>query len=585
MRYLKQFVAISASLVLLGQGTVATAATVSPEAVMRVNLSGTIDSLNPFTASNQAALNVLTLQYESLARSGPDGTNVPDLASDWTVDDTVWTYHLQPDLKWSDGEPLTSKDVIWTLNEILTNPALATQNGSFVDSIDTVSAPDADTVEIVTMTAQATNPAAGLMIVPEHIWSDIAEPDTYENTDSPVGSGPYVLESYERGGAAIMKANPEFWRGAPALDGVHFIVYKNTDAAIQALRTGELDLVGGMTTAQYDSLEGVDGITQNEALSTNYSNLSVNSGAADSSGNPIGNGSVTLQDPIVRQAMRQAIDQQMLVDRVLGGHGSIGAGIIPPGRPNWYWDDSSVVDPYSPDEANASLDAAGYTMGADGIRLGKDGNPIQIRMSYNAASTANSQSAEFLQSWFKGIGIGIIPQPTDWDQMSKDLAEGTYDTFINGWGVGIDPDYMLSINLCSARPATAGADSPAGEKWCDPEFDRLYLEQHSETDEEKRKVLVDQAIELQYTAAVAIILYYPNPLQAYRSDHVTNLTPYAGDIDYYWAYADAEPVASVDDKADSPARLLPVGIGGGVLVAALAIFLIVRRRKTAADRE
>jgi peptide/nickel transport system substrate-binding protein len=551
--------------------------------VMRVPMAGSqIDSLNPFLATFQASLNILGLEYDSLARQGlPDRGIVPSLAKGWKVDGNTWTYTLRPGLKWSDGKPLTATDVAWTYEQVITNPKLAVSSGSVVANVASVEAVNATTFKLVTKAPTAVNPGQ-LAIVPKHIWSTIAAPDKYTNLTKVVGSGPFILSKYGRTTSATMTANPHYWRGKPKLDAVVFVNYKNTDAAVLALRSGEIDMVSGMNASQYKALGSVKGITRVQVPSQHYWGLSVNPGATTLDNKPIGTGAVALQDPVFRNAIRQALDTKKLVDKVLNGYGSTGAEIMPPGTKTYFWDDKSVVQPYSPEEANKKLDAAGYTKGPDGYRVDKTGKTIDLKLAFNASDTPNTTTASFIQPWLKEIGVKVTLNPTNWDEMSADALKGTYDMYVNGWGVQADPDFMLFINTCATRPSDAsGANNATSDNWCDPEFDALYKKQHAETDQAKRVELVNQALTVHYKAAVADILYYDDSLEAYRSSRISGLTPMSGDVDNYWAYGNAKVISVSSDGGSALGWVF--GIIGVVVVAGVIVWIVVARRRKGSD--
>lgn len=550
--------------------------------VVRLPMDGSeIDSLNPFIAVFQASLDIINMEYEPLVREVPPNREVgAALASKWKVNGKTWTYTIRPDLKWSDGKPLTAKDIAWTYNQVMSNSKLAVANGSVVATIASVKANSDTTFTIVTKQPTAVNPG-GLPIVPEHIWSKISSPDKYANTSKVVGSGPYVLTQYSRGASATMSANANYWGGRPSPNALVFVNYKNTDAAVLALRTGEVDIVSGMNAAQYSSLQGKKGIKTVEVPSEHYWDLSVNPGTTTLTGEHIGNGAKVLQDPVFRNAIRQALNTKDLVDKILGGHGSTGPEILPPGSKTYYSDYAGIAKGYSPSEANKALDDAGYAKGPDGYRRDKDGKEINLRLSFNASSSDNTQVASFIQPWLKDIGVKVTLNPTNWDEMSADAADGNYDMYINGWGVGEDPDYMLYINTCAVRPPAAdGTGNATADNWCDPAFDALYQKQHAETNLAKRVQYVHEALAIHYKAAVADILYYDDALEAYRSDRLTNLTPMAGDIDNYWALAHAKVIGA--DSSTSAGVYWAWGIGiVVVLILAALVVVIVRRRRGA----
>lgn len=443
---------------------------------------------------------------------------------------------------------------------------------------------------------QASNPGFELPIVPKHVWEKQADPAEYANDTDAVGSGPYVVKSYQQGTSVQLVANPNFWRGAPKVAGLTYVYYKTTDAAVQALKNAEVDIVSGLTPAQYTSLDGQAGIETNTGAGRRYTALSINPGAIDAEGKPLGDGNPALKDPKLREAIFTAIDKKTLVDRVLQGLGKVGETEIPTVYPDYY----GFAAGYTPRTfdiaaANTMLDEAGYAKGSDGIRTDKTGKPLTLRLMGRNSDAAHPQMAEFVKGWLKEIGIELTVSMVSPNQVNDDSTLGKYDLYFTGWGIGPDPDFQLSINLCSSRPNADGSGSTSESNWCDPEFDKVYTAQHTELDQAKRSELVKQAFTLIDEAAVNNVLWYADSLEAWRSDRFTGFTkqPEDGGVvmgqNGYWGLYGATP-ASASGVAGPTSGGLP-GWAIGVIIAAAvvivggAVLVLLRRWSTAADRE
>ena len=139
-----------------------------------------------------------------------------------------------------------------------------------------------------------------------------------------------MITSSQQNQSVQLKANPNFWRGPPKIGRLTYVSYKSTDAAAQALRTGDVDVVSGLTAAQFASLKGQPGIQTNAGAGRRYQALAINPGAVDAQGSPLGNGNPALKDKVLREAILTAIDNKTLLDRVLQGLGNPGETEIPP---------------------------------------------------------------------------------------------------------------------------------------------------------------------------------------------------------------------------------------------------------------
>src|SRR6202012_5680271 len=158
----------------------------------------------------------------------------------------------------SDGVPITAHDVAFTYHLMMTNPVAATANGNFVANFASVAAPTDTTVVITTKQRQDTMLALDIPIVPEHIWRGAKDIGSYTNRPTPgqpVGSsGPFLLTDYREGQFVKLAANKHYWRGAPKIDELDFVHFDNTDAEVQALVKGDIDLVNGLSAAQFATL-------------------------------------------------------------------------------------------------------------------------------------------------------------------------------------------------------------------------------------------------------------------------------------------------------------------------------------------
>ncbi|MGO3180122.1 MAG: ABC transporter substrate-binding protein, partial [Brevibacterium linens] len=399
------------------------AASETPDAenVLRIATDGFVDSFNPFTSFYLVPTNTFRYMYENLvANDAKDGSVTEGLATEWNTDSEgkVWTYTIRPDMKWSDGEPLTSKDVVWTYNQMMDNDEMAVANGSLVENFAKVEAPDDSTVKIALKEAQANNPGQEIPVVPEHVWSKIDKPGEFKNDEKSVGSGPFQLDSYEANKSITLKANPNFWRGKPKLDEIQYRYYTNSDAQVQAIRSGEVDFVTGLSPDQFTALENADNVELNDGNGRRFNGISINPGVADADGKEFGTGNEALKDKKVRQAIRAGIDTETLRKQVMQDYAQPATSFIPAVYPDWALSpDNPVVSGFDVDRAKTLLDDAGWKEGSDGIRE-KDGEKLQLRFLTDADVPTEQSTAKFLKPWMKDIGIDLKNESTDADTES-----------------------------------------------------------------------------------------------------------------------------------------------------------------------
>jgi peptide/nickel transport system substrate-binding protein len=317
--------------------------------VLTVAVAQSVDSLSPFLASRLLSTSVHRLMYEYLTNYDPaDNHTVPGLATKWepSADKLTWTYTIRSNSKWSDGRQATAADAAWTFNKMMTDQGAATANGSFVTNFKKVTAPSPTQLVIELKKPQATMGALDVPIVPQHIWEKVKDVSKFNNDQSfpIVGNGPFVLTDYKPDSYVRLKPNKTFWRGAPKFDELVFKYFKDQDAAVAALRKGEVSFVAGspaLTPAQAASLKGEPNIKVNDAPGRRFYALATNPGAQAKDGKHFGDGAESLLNQKVRQALFMAIDRKTLIDKVFQGHAVEGEGYIPPRFSTYHWKPSA----------------------------------------------------------------------------------------------------------------------------------------------------------------------------------------------------------------------------------------------------
>ncbi|MBE9373506.1 ABC transporter substrate-binding protein [Saccharopolyspora sp. HNM0983] len=563
-------------------------------ATLRVGLQQQIDSLNPFLGYSLAATDLFRLIYPTLTTySAQDFAPEPELAESWEVsaDRLTWTFRIRDGVRWSDGAPVTAGDAAYTFNRMMRDPAAATANGNVVENFEAVRAADDRTLVVRTARPQATMLAIDAPIVPEHVWSRIGDIASFDNEDMPiVGSGPFELVDHRAEQNVTLRADPDFWRGPPQVDRVQFVQFKNSDAAVQALRKAEVDVVQKLTPAQFDALAEEPDVQQVRGQGRRFYELILNPGAAGSDGEPIGTGHPALRDVRVRQALDRAIDRRVLVDRVLRGYGEQGAGYLPPifGTYHWRPEQPRTFDPAA---AARELDAAGYRRGPDGVRRTPQGRPLDFDFVLHGSEPADAQVGEFVQRWFADLGIRVTLEPVSDNQVNDRTSTGDFDMVISGWSANPDPDYVLRLQTCAARPGGAGAGS-SDTFLCDERYDELYDRQLGEFDPARRAELVERAQRRFHEQAAGLILYYQDSLEAYRSDRFAGFTRQPAQDGVivaqqgYWGYYGADPTEQAERGTPGQGAAVLWVIGGAaVLVGTVGTVRAARRRATADQRE
>nr|WP_235024069.1 ABC transporter substrate-binding protein [Streptomyces sp. WAC05374] len=565
--------------------------------VLTVAVSQSVDSLSPFLAQRLVSTSIHRLTYEYLTNyDAKDARTVPGLATAWksSPDKLTWTYTIRSDSMWSDGKQATAEDAAWTFNTMMTDENAATANGSFTANFEKVTAPDPRTLVIRLKKPQATMTALDVPIVPKHVWEKVGDFSKFNNDKQfpIVGNGPFVITDYKVDQYVKLKPNKDFWRGAPKFDELVLRYYKDGDAAVAALRKGEVSFVPNLTPAQAASLKSAENIKVNDAPGRRFFALATNPGARAKDGRKFGNGHPALLDPAVRKALFHAVDRRTIVDKVFQGHAVEGEGYIPPRFDTYFWKPATAQKiAYDPSKAEQILERAGYRKNSSGKRVGKDGKPLDFRILCHATDPHDKAVGKYLQEWWGELGIGLKVDCLD--NVSDPWLKGDYDLAFDGWSVNPDPDFVLSIHTCAALPATPKDTGATDNFICDKRYDELYAKQAVEYDTAQRAALVRQLQSRLYDTGYMNVMAYPNAVEAYRTDHIASITTMPSDggniygQDGYWSWWSARPAADggADDDSGSPAGMwIGVGAAAAVLLA-VGVWTAARRRSTADDRE
>ena len=598
--------------------------------VLNIGTTQELDSTNPYDTALVTGYDTFLLTYDLLVNFGPDLEPWPGFAELWerASDGKSWEFKIREGMTWSDGEPATAEDACFSFQ--LNLDAIAAEGNVGIGYIDpslgdagatAVDCPDDTTMIISTEDASTRILQTYIPILPKHIfegktWENIGDAEQTPFNAPLVGTGPYKLAEWKTGEYVRFERNDTYWgeKGDAAEIVIRF--FANADTMVQALRAGEIDYARGVNNDQFDALQTEEHIVTVEGTSNGWTELGFNAyGSGTGKTIPDGGPSTpALLDPAFRDALGYAVDKQQLLDRILGGYGTIGTTQVPPVLGQWHTEPATVRT-FDLALAGQKLETAGYLLDSSNRRLDKEGNPINLSLVMPDSDDQFPDIAQFVQDWWGQLGITVTPQVLDSDTLIDLMLppeaggaanKADYDLFIWTWAGNPDPNALLDIFTCDA------IGSSSDSNWCDEDYDRLFEEQNVAPSVEERKALLTEMQEMFYTQAPYHILYYDSELHAYRDDKFTgwanqptaNGTPFFtyGTINYS-ALKDVttvapSPSASAAPGASGAASPLPSGsgsstadtgsntpliLGGAVvilLVAAGGLLLARRRGKT-----
>lgn len=508
----------------------------STPAIVRVGWSNGPDSLNPGVAWLAEAYTIYELVYDSMYDLSLDGTFTLSMADSVEVspDGTTYTYKIKQGIKWHDGQPFTAKDVAFSYTLYKDHTDFPTLN-SYTEHFVSSEAPD-DSTLVLTLDQAIPNIESRLIflyILPEHIWKDHAEKAAeFENLEM-IGTGPFKVKEYKPNEFIDLATNVDYHGGRAKVDEVIFQVFSSPDVLVQAIKTGQVDMITELPNTSVEALKNADNVkvAVGAPLAPNLADIIINQvdpkdcPSADVGG--VCSGHPALRDKQVRLALAYSTDKKKLIDVVLVGYGTPGVALIPDGMGEWF--NTSIKDfDYDVAKANQILDDAGYMdADGDGIRDMPDGSrPLTFRLNWPTSSIVAPRLAELLGEMWKEIGISLEPQAVEDDTLtSKCCPALDYDLMLWGWVADPDPSTLLII------PATDQIVTGYNETgFSNPRYDELYVNQGTELDHAKRVEMVWEMQQIVHDEVVYIIPFYYQQVQAYRSDRFTGWQDNAGKL-------------------------------------------------------
>ncbi|MFD5482502.1 ABC transporter substrate-binding protein [Streptomyces hawaiiensis] len=363
----------------------------------------------------------------------------------------TYTYTLRDGVEFSDGEPLTAADVVYTYRTAL-DPKTNNTFKSELDAVKEVRA-NGDHQVVFTLKYPYAPFAARtvLPVVPEHIAGE-QDPNTGSFNTKPVGTGPYVLTGWSKGEKLTFKANPRYWGGEPKVKTFTMAVIGDDNVRATRLRSGDLD--GAVLPPNLAAtFKGDDARRTYEARSYDFRAVTL----------PTAN-KVT-GDRAIRRALDAAVDREAMVDKILDGAGRPAYGPLPVDDPAFTEDIERAKDL---GKAGKILDEAGWKPGKDGIRA-KDGQRASFDLLYPSGDKVRQDHALAYASDAKKAGIEVKVESATWEVIEPRMKD---DAVLAGFGSTGDPDFGLYTLLHSSLAGDgfnnmARYDNPAVDRALD----------------------------------------------------------------------------------------------------------------------
>lgn len=438
---------------------------------MRVAIQSDLKNLNPLLNSNTTDVFVDRFMFEPLLTADPKGNPLPMLAAQVptlanhgiSADGLTIAYHLRRGVKWSDGVPLTSRDVKWSWQAIM-NPNNNVVSRHAYDDVSGIDTPD-DYTAVVHLKqrfapfvdsffAESDQP---YMIAPAHVLARYPNVNQVPFNNAPtVSDGPFKFVEWAHGDHITLARNDGFFLGRPGLSRIEVRIVPDEETSVNLLRTHSIDYMFQASIQNYEALRALPDAKIVWVDVNGYESIQLNVSRP------------FLSDPHVRLAIAYSIDKEQIVRTLAWGTQTIATADIP----NWMWAYNRNIRNYPHDivQARRLLNEAGWAPGPDGI-MRKNGEPLQLVMVTNSSNATRRREGMEVQAMLRqsGIDTEIKYYPGDVlfapAGMGGILQLGKFDLSMAGWYAGIDPDDSTQLT-CENFP-------PSGynySRYCNPQM-------------------------------------------------------------------------------------------------------------------
>ncbi|HEY1790993.1 MAG TPA: ABC transporter substrate-binding protein [Verrucomicrobiae bacterium] len=504
-------------------------------------------TFNPITANEATSEEIYRHMFAGLLGFDvPTQEIEPGLADWWTnsPDGKTWTFHLRKNLRWSDGEPLTADDVVFTCNDLIYN----TNFNPVVADVIRVNGQNYTVTKIDDQTIQVVTPAivapfllhfGSVPIMPKHILEksvkDLSFDSAYGANWKPqdiVGSGPFIIQDYKPAQYVLLARNPYFFevdsngQRLPYFDNIIYTIVPDFNAVSLRFLSGESEAEDRIFPYEYDEFKAAaekgnfdllePGISVDTAFFCFNENTNV-----DKSGKPYVDPKKLkwFRNTKFRQAMSYAINRDAIIRSIYSGRGIPNYGFVTPANKEWY-NPNVRQYPYDPDKARELLKKIGIEKrNSDSFLTDSDGNKISFVFNTNVGNSAREKTVVLIAADLQKLGVDVTPQPIEFNTLIQKL-DYTYDydcILISLGGDATDPsDSMNVIRSDGFTHEWFPRQKTPSTEW-EAQMDHLMDDLNTTLDLDLRKKDFDQVQEILSEQVPMIYTVTPKYYAAVRS--------------------------------------------------------------------
>ncbi len=463
-------------------------------------------SFNYLLDNNVASREVWILMFDTLLELDELTLDFnPSIASEWSISDDkkVFTFKIDPKAQWSDGQPITAEDVVWTFEAIMKEENLTGVHKVALEEFEKVEALDERTVQFTAKRVHWRNllGASSIYVLPKHWWKD--QDFNRVNFEFPITSGPYVVKEIKEPHSVIMEKRQDYWNaGNPLLEGmwnfdeIEYRFYGDRAVAFEAFKKNEFDIF-----AVYTSHRWVEGATGDrfdknwivKQLVANYSPIGFQGFAMNMREAPF-------DDPKVRRAMAHLVNREEFNRTLMYNQYFLHKS---------YWEDlydaehpcpNELIE-FSPEKARALLSEAGWKPNASTGLLEKDGKPFKF--TFLARDASEDKFLLPFKETLRDVGIEMKIELKDWAAWTRDMDEFNFEMTWASWRAVPFKDAEGMWHSKQADVKTS--NNYTG--FADPEVDALIDSTVEEFDVEKRHEAIRKIDKIVYDATPYVLLW------------------------------------------------------------------------------
>jgi peptide/nickel transport system substrate-binding protein len=478
----------------------------------------------------------------------------PGLAESWKVapDQKTWTFNLRKGLRWSDGEPLTADDVVFTFQALCSTNSI----NVLADSVKlngrpfSVTKVDELTVRIVTPEVYAPfleACAAGVPIIPKHkLAAALAKGkfDSAYGVNTPpadlVGCGPFVLKAYKPGEMALLERNPCYFEvdrngtRLPYFDNIAYAIVPDMNALSLRFLNGESDVIEEIRPDEYEQFKARASAGKfslydlGYVSSTTYFWFNMSPGQNEQTGQPLVDPKKLkwFQQKKFRQAVSFAIDRESIAKSIYAGRAEPNYGLVDQGNMKWFNPDIHQY-PYDLEKARALLAEIGIKdRDGDGMLEDAEGNPIEFVLNTDVSNAIRNKTAVMIQSDLKKLGFKVIYQPMELNALIDRITINQYECILLGYhfnSLAPAVNYMGMLSSSAQDHSWNPAQGTPATAW-ETRVDELMVAQAKSFDFSERKKDFDEVQMILSDEQPLIFTVTPRVYAAIRPD-IGNLRP------------------------------------------------------------